>query len=59
MADNDLLGTGVFSGKGVLEDGLVVFGLQSSERRRELEEEQGRSQRGSGPERKRGQNKKQ
>lgn len=27
MADDDLLRTGVHGGKGVLEDGLVVFGL--------------------------------
>lgn len=28
VANNDLLGTGVLSGKGVLEDGLVIFSLQ-------------------------------
>lgn len=28
MADNDFLRTGVHGGKGVLEDGLVVFGLR-------------------------------
>lgn len=41
MADNDLCGTGVLGGEGVLEDGLVVVGL-----RRDIEEERVRGRGG-------------